>query len=88
MGEGIKDKAPGLFKGEKVGTWKEGSPYLHIAPDPVDGITNVSKGMPNSISCIVALQPAEDGDPGLLDIPAFYMQKLAYPLAVRRARMA
>lgn len=28
IGEGIKDEAPGLFKGEKVGTWREGSPGL------------------------------------------------------------
>jgi fructose-1,6-bisphosphatase II len=58
---------------------------LHIALDPVDGTTNVSKGMSNSISCIVAVQPDPEGHDGLLDIPAFYMQKLTYPLAVRKA---
>lgn len=84
IGEGIKDNAPGLFKGERVGSWRENTPRLHIALDPVDGTTNVSKGMPNSISCIAALQPAAVED-GLLDIPAFYMNKLAYPLAVRKA---
>lgn len=87
IGEGIKDEAPGLFKGEKIGTWKEGSPQIHIALDPVDGTTNVSKGMSNSISCIVAVQPNGDNQPGLMDIPAFYMHKLAYPLAVRQAWM-
>ena len=87
IGEGIKDHAPGLFKGEKVGTWREGSPRFEIAVDPVDGTTNVSKGMPNSISCIAAAGPAEDGLPVLQDIPAFYMKKLAYPLEVRRAWM-
>lgn len=86
IGEGIKDQAPGLFKGERVGNWKTGSPHLHIALDPVDGTTNVSKGMSNSISCIVALQPSSEHD-GLLDIPAFYMKKLAYPLEVRKAWM-
>ena len=86
IGEGIKDKAPGLFKGERVGTWEKNSPHLHIALDPVDGTTNVSKGMSNSISCIVALQP-EGEDDGLLDIPAFYMKTLAYPRAVRKAWM-
>lgn len=40
--------------------------------------------MSNAISCIVALQPLELED-GLLDIPAFYMNKLAYPLAIREA---
>jgi len=87
IGEGIKDEAPGLFKGEKVGTWREGSPKFEIALDPVDGTTNVSKGMPNSISCIAASAPSEDGKPCLQDIPAFYMKKLAYPLEVRRAWM-
>jgi fructose-1,6-bisphosphatase II len=84
IGEGIKDNAPGLFKGEKIGSWKDGSPRFEIALDPVDGTTSVSKGMPNSLSCIVAAQ-SQDGEPCLLDIPAFYMKKLAYPLAVRRA---
>ncbi len=88
IGEGIKDEAPGLFKGEKVGRWRSGSPRLEIALDPVDGTTNLSKGMPNSISCIAASAPGEDGKPCLQDIPAFYMKKLAYPLEVRRAWMA
>ena len=85
IGEGIKDEAPGLFQGEKVGTWREGSPRFEIALDPVDGTTNVGKGMPNSLSCIAAAAPTEDGEPCLLDIPAFYMDKLAYPLEVRQA---
>ncbi|QDV30482.1 Fructose-1,6-bisphosphatase class 2 [Planctopirus ephydatiae] len=85
LGEGIKDEAPGLFKGERVGTWKDGSPRFEIALDPVDGTTNVSKGMPNSLSCIAAAAPTENGEPCLSDIPAFYMKKLAYPLKVRRA---
>lgn len=87
IGEGIKDEAPGLFKGEKVGSWKEGSPRFEIALDPVDGTTNVSKGMPNSISCIAAASPSDEGEICLQDIPAFYMKKLAYPLEVRRAWM-
>jgi fructose-1,6-bisphosphatase II len=88
IGEGIKDEAPGLFKGEKVGTWRAGAPRFEIALDPVDGTTNISKGMPNSISCIAASAPSADGKPCLQDIPAFYMKKLAYPLEVRRAWMA
>ena len=87
IGEGIKDEAPGLFKGERVGTWAEGAPRFEIALDPVDGTTNVSKGMPNSISCIVASAPMADGKHCLQDIPAFYMEKLAYPLEVRKAWM-
>jgi fructose-1,6-bisphosphatase II len=85
IGEGIKDEAPGLFRGERVGTWREGAPRFEIALDPIDGTTNVAKGMPNSLACIAAAQ-VTDGDRGCLaDIPAFYMQKLAYPLAVRKA---
>lgn len=71
LGEGIKDEAPGLFKGEKVGTWQDDSPRFEIALDPVDGTTNASKGMPNSLSCIAAAAPA-DGESCLADIPAFY----------------
>jgi fructose-1,6-bisphosphatase II len=87
IGEGIKDEAPGLFKGEKVGTWREGTPRFEIALDPIDGTTNVAKGMPNSLSCIAAAH-LTDGAPCLLDIPAFYMKKLAYPLEVRKAWVA
>ena len=85
IGEGIKDEAPGIFKGERLGTWQQGSPKFHIALDPIDGTTNLSKGMPNSISCIAAAMPEETGEPGLQDIPAFYMKKLAYPQPVRQA---
>ncbi|NBX29795.1 class II fructose-bisphosphatase [bacterium] len=88
IGEGIKDEAPGLFKGEKVGSWSEGAPRFEIALDPVDGTTNVAKGMPNSLSCIAAALAADAGEPCLLDIPAFYMRKLAYPLEVRKAWVA
>lgn len=88
IGEGIKDEAPGIFKGERLGTWKEGSPRFDIALDPVDGTTNISKGMPNSISCIAAAIPEQGGGPALQDIPAFYLKKLAYPQEVRKAWMA
>lgn len=85
IGEGIKDEAPGIFKGERLGTWRSGTPRFDIALDPIDGTTNISKGMPNAISCIAAAIPEGDGQPALQDIPAFYMKKLAYPQAVRRA---
>ncbi|MEI7780608.1 MAG: class II fructose-bisphosphatase [Planctomycetota bacterium] len=88
IGEGIKDEAPGLFKGEKVGMWRAGAPRFEIALDPIDGTTNVAKGMPNSLSCIAAALVGADGRPCLLDIPAFYMKKLAYPLEVRKAWVA
>src|ERR1700677_4193343 len=43
IGEGIKDEAPGLFKGERVGKWRPASPRFDVAIDPIDGTTNMSK---------------------------------------------
>jgi len=78
IGEGIKDEAPGIFKGEQLGTWIPGSAEFHIAIDPIDGTTNISKGAPNSISCIAAASPEEGVKAALRDVPSFYMSKLAY----------
>jgi fructose-1,6-bisphosphatase II len=84
IGEGIKDQAPGLFKGEQLGRWLPGSPRFDIALDPIDGTTNISKGMPGSLSVIAAASPEEDVEHALTDIPSFYMRKLAYGPMVRR----
>jgi len=84
IGEGIKDEAPGIFKGEQLGTWMPGTPQFDIAIDPIDGTTNISKGMPNSISCIAAASPEEGVKVALRDVPSFYMIKLAYGPAVIR----
>src|SRR5256885_5671294 len=78
IGEGIKDDAPGIFKGEQLGTWVPGAPQFDIAIDPIDGTTNISKGAPNSISCIAAASPEEGVKVALRDVPSFYMSKLAY----------
>src|SRR5436853_3162923 len=78
IGEGIKDEAPGIFKGEQLGTWVPGSPQFDIAVDPIDGTTNISKGAPNSISCIAAASPEAGVKVALRDVPSFYMSKLAY----------
>jgi fructose-1,6-bisphosphatase II len=78
IGEGIKDEAPGIFKGEQLGTWLPGSPPFDIAIDPIDGTTNISKGAPNSISCIAAASPEDGIKVALRDVPSFYMSKLAY----------
>src|SRR5438874_5326058 len=78
IGEGMKDEAPGIFKGEQLGTWLPGAPPFHIAIDPIDGTTNISKGAPNSISCIAAANPEEGVKVALRDVPSFYMSKLAY----------
>ncbi len=76
IGEGIKDNAPGIFLGDKLGTWKEGAPRFEIALDPIDGTTNISKGMANSISVVAA---AETPGPAVMkNIPSFYVNKISY----------
>ncbi len=72
IGEGEKDKAPMLYIGEKVGSWKEDSPELDIAVDPIDGTRLVAYGRPNAISVIAA---AESGK--IAYLPTFYSMKLA-----------
>ena len=84
IGEGKKDKAPGIFKGEHLGTWKPGSHKFDLAVDPIDGTTNVSKGLPNSICCVAAASPEEGVEVSLKDVPTFYLMKLAYGLKVVR----
>ncbi len=84
IGEGIKDNAPGIFKGEHLGTWAPGTLRFDLALDPIDGTTNIAKGSPNSIACLVGASPEEGVRQALRDIPAFYMMKLAYgPKVVR-----
>lgn len=85
IGEGIKDNAPGIFLGERLGTWRPGSPRFDIALDPIDGTTNLSSGLPNSISVMAASQSEVDGPHSMLNIPAFYSNKLAYGPEVVRA---
>ncbi len=85
IGEGIKDDAPGIFKGEQLGTWLPGAPQFDIALDPIDGTTNISKGAPNSIACIAAASPEAGVKCALRDIPSFYMMKLSYGARVVQA---
>jgi fructose-1,6-bisphosphatase II len=83
IGEGIKDDAPGIFLGEHLGTWEPGAVPLDIAVDPVDGTTNISKGLPNVIS-VMAVGSAYDGlGKALKNLPSFYCEKLAYGPRVR-----
>jgi fructose-1,6-bisphosphatase II len=85
IGEGLKDNAPGIFVGEKLGTWKEGSPRFNIALDPIDGTTNLAKGMPNSITVIAAAE-VPDGAPQVMrHLPSHYSQKIAYGPPVAKA---
>jgi fructose-1,6-bisphosphatase II len=85
IGEGIKDNAPGIFVGEKLGTWKEDSPRFDIALDPIDGTTNLSKGLPNSISVIAAAQVPEGAPHVMRYLPSYYSYKIAYGPAVVEA---
>src|SRR3954468_2858954 len=84
IGEGIKDNAPGIFKGEHLGSWLPNTTRFEVALDPIDGTTNIAKGAPNSISCIAAAIPQEHTRSALKDIPAFYMKKLAYGPEIAR----
>jgi fructose-1,6-bisphosphatase II len=84
IGEGAKDNAPGLFLGDRLGTWKPGSPRFDIAVDPIDGTTNLANGLPNSISVIAASQRQAGGPPAMRSILSFYSMKVAYgPIVVR-----
>ncbi|MDP2138118.1 MAG: class II fructose-bisphosphatase [Candidatus Didemnitutus sp.] len=86
IGEGIKDGAPGIFLGDRLGTWKPGSPKFNIALDPIDGTTNISKGLPNSISVMAGVLAPEQGT-AMVNIPSFYAEKLAYgPLVAETMR--
>jgi fructose-1,6-bisphosphatase II len=78
IGEGIKDNAPGIFVGERLGRWRDGTPRFNIALDPIDGTTNLAKGMPNSISVLAAAQVPE-GTPNVMrHLPSYYSYKIAY----------
>ena len=85
IGEGIKDNAPGIFVGERLGTWKAGAPLFDIAIDPIDGTTNLANGAPNVISVMAASQRRPGYPPALLHLPSFYSMKLAYGPAVVEA---
>jgi fructose-1,6-bisphosphatase II len=85
IGEGIKDQAPGIFIGERLGSWREGAARFDIAMDPIDGTTNIAKGLPNSISVIAAAQVTDGHTHAMRNIPSFYSHKIAYGPAVKAA---
>lgn len=88
IGEGEKDGAPGLFKGECVGlNWGPGtgtaryftSPLYDIAVDPLDGTNQTARGG-NEAMAVIAV-----GEQGcLLDTGSWYMHKLAVGPAVKK----
>ena len=85
IGEGIKDNAPGIFLGERLGLWGEGDPRFDIALDPIDGTSNISKGMPNSISVMAGVLVPDGRDRSMASIPSFYVEKLSYGPRIARA---
>lgn len=78
IGEGEMDEAPMLYIGERIGNDEvDEENLLDIAVDPIDGTTNVAKGLGNAISVVAA---APHG--ALLHAPDMYMEKMvAGPLA-------
>jgi fructose-1,6-bisphosphatase II len=85
IGEGAKDNAPGLFLGDKLGTWRPDAPRFDVAVDPIDGTTNLANGLPNSISVMAASRRSLGGPPAMRSIPTFYSMKVAFGPEVVRA---
>jgi fructose-1,6-bisphosphatase II len=80
IGEGLKDEAPGIFTGEKLGSWKSGSPAVAIAVDPIDGTTPLAKGLNGSISVLAVAtcdDPTQNPSDLFPNVPSHYMEKLA-----------
>lgn len=73
IGEGEKDEAPMLYRGEDLGTGGEGVPLTDIAVDPVDGTTLTAKGMGGALAVVAMAERGTMFDPG----PCVYMEKIA-----------
>ena len=71
IGEGVKDEAPMLYNGERVGNGQP--PLVDIAVDPVDGTTLTAKGQPSALAVIAVAERGSMFNPG----PCFYMEKIA-----------
>jgi len=78
IGEGKKDGAPGLFRGEVVGGLREMAvdlhiPSLDIAVDPIDGTRQTTIAGPEAISVLAVADHT-----CMFQTEEFYMLKLAY----------
>jgi fructose-1,6-bisphosphatase II len=80
IGEGEKDHAPLLYRGERIGQAAlGGEPEIEIAVDPIEGTTNMANGVDNSMA-VMALAPRG----AMFDLgPSFYMDKLVLPAAAK-----
>jgi fructose-1,6-bisphosphatase II len=76
IGEGVKDEAPMLYNGERMGTGEP--PEVDIAVDPIDGTRAIAEGRSNGISTVALAPRGTMFNPG----PFVYMNKIAVgPLA-------
>lgn len=79
IGEGEKDNAPMLYKGEKLGSTR--GPSVSVAVDPVEGTNLLAYGRPNAISVVGVAPAGKMFDPG----PSYYMKKLVVGVEARNA---
>jgi fructose-1,6-bisphosphatase II len=71
IGEGVKDEAPMLYNGERVGNGT--GPQVDVAVDPLEGTRLTAQGRPGAVSVIAAAPRDTLFNP--LDV--FYMEKIA-----------
>jgi fructose-1,6-bisphosphatase II len=71
IGEGEKDEAPMLYRGEELGNGEP--PQVDIAVDPIDGTTLTAKGMGGALAVVALAERDTLFDPG----PCVYMEKIA-----------
>jgi fructose-1,6-bisphosphatase II len=71
IGEGEKDRAPMLYRGEHLGTG--GTPEVDLAVDPIDGTRPLALGLSNSIATVAIAPRGTMFNPG----PIVYMNKIA-----------
>ena len=69
IGEGEKDEAPMLYRGEMLGSGT--GPRFDIAVDPLEGTNYVAKGQPGAVA-VIAAAPQN----GFTFLPGFYMDKI------------
>lgn len=78
IGEGLKDHAPMLYIGERVGNGMP--PEVDVAVDPIDGTRLLSQGLPNAVAVVAV---AERG--ALFHTDLVYMNKLAVERVAKNA---
>lgn len=78
IGEGEKDEAPHLYRGERIGCTGDTTQW-DIAVDPVEGTTFLAHGLSGSMAVIALAPRGTMLDPG----PAFYMDKIVVAAPAR-----